>query len=173
VRSRDAASNLANSTDNTFTTWPVPALTNPGFESACGDEVVPPGWSVSVGGDDGVGCINSAPPGAQSGAIWIYAKNYSYAYQTLSLKSGVQYGFSVYNRQSDLYTNSSTLLISSAAGGGTTYCSSTSNFETWTLISCNYTPGSDMTVYFNLKGGIMASPSFQFSRFDNATTSAN
>ena len=174
VRSMDAASNLASSTDNTFTTWPVPVLTNPGFESACSDDAVPPGWNVSVGGFAGVGCISTPPPGgAQSGARWIYAKNYSYAYQTLSLKSGVQYGFSVYNRQSDLYTNSSTLLISSAAGGGTSYCSSTSNSETWTPISCSYTPGSDMTVYFNLKGGIINNPSYQFSRFDNATTSAN
>lgn len=170
VRSRDAASNLASSTDNTFTTWPVPALSNPNFDSTCSDGVTPPGWSVSVDGPVGVGCVNG---GAQSGPIWIYAKNYSYAYQMLSLKAGVQYSFSVYNFQSDPSSNSSTLLISSAAGGGTTYCSSLGNSASWTLKSCTYTPPSDVTAYFNLKGGIMTDPSSQFSRFDNATTSAN
>ena len=164
VRSRDAASNLANSTDNTFTTWPVPALTNPGFESCIGANAVIPNW-ISSAGTSTIGCLNTL---VQSGSWRIYAVSNAYAYQILSLKQGIQYTFNTYAATS-VVNSSSTLLISSVAGGGTSYCSTFTTSSAWTQLSCNYTPPSDMTVYFNLKGG----PVSTGSRFDNATTSAN
>ncbi len=170
VLSKDSGNNLATSTDYTFTTWPVPALMNPDFEDTCSDGSAPPSWNVSLGGESGVACITSAV--AQSGSRWIYAYNYTYAYQALSLRSGIQYTFSVYAKQNDWTANSSTLLISSLPGGGTSYCSSTTTSETWIQLSCSYTPTSNISAYFNLKGGAVATGGYM-SRFDNATTSAN
>ncbi len=123
----------------------VPTVANANFESCTVVGNDPPGWTVSSAA--ATGCNNTGanvhnPPG------WSVSVFSAYVYQTLNLKAGFNYSFSVWAKVS---SNTNTLLVSSAAGGGTTYCTqATGAAPSFTLLTCNYIPSSDQTVYLNL-----------------------
>lgn len=141
-------------------------VANGGFETCAAMDSVPSGWTVSRGGDLGVGCSNSTVYPPRSGAWRVYAVRSSYLYQALPLVAGATYKFNVYAQNFGSGGNyNSQLLVSSQAGGGTTYCTASTQATTWTLLTCSYMSTTNATVYLNLIGG----PNDPGSRFDDVS----
>ncbi|MBI5756480.1 MAG: carbohydrate binding domain-containing protein [Nitrospirae bacterium] len=122
-------------------------VANPGFESCTGSYTIPPGWTAStVPIDDG--CYNSGYTGSWSLSE---RRTQDYFSQSLQLSSGVTYTFGVWARSAQAAQQTAILLVSSTAGGGSTYCTNQTNSTSWTLLSCQYTPSTNQTIYLNLR----------------------
>ncbi len=146
------------------------SINDPGFETCGTMDGAPTGWTLSRSGVLGVGCSNSPLTPPHSGLWRVYAVRNSYLYQTLSLVAGSNYTFSVYAQNfSTGGPYISKLLVSNAPGGGTAYCENSTTSSNWTLLSCNYQPTSNQTVYLNLIGG----PQDPSSRFDDVSVSVD
>ncbi len=146
----------------------APTLTNGNFESCITNTAVPPGWSTNQ--TSLVGCTPLEP---YTGSWRAYAVQSAYLYQSLQLTAGTTYTFSAYAKNfssASPVANNSRLIISSIiGGGGIVYCSNNTTSLNWTLLSCNYTPANNVSVYFNLIGGF----NDPGSRFDDASITAS
>ncbi len=156
---------ISGDTQAILTPPPPPTVPNNGFESCTVVNNDPSSWTVSS--TTTTGCFTSIK---RTGTWSFYADALGYAYQTFSLTSGIQYTFGVYARRAGgSPAQTPQLLVSTAAGGGTTRCQATTTSTSFTLLSCNYTPSINETVYLNLKASVNnASDAY----FDDVSVSA-
>lgn len=78
--------------------------------------------------------------------------NDGYYYKSFSLAANIQYTFQIYGKQRQPTGSDTPHMYVGTSAGGNTICDVSNATSSYVLLSCNYTPTTDQTVYMSLYG---------------------